>query len=227
VLCKFRKLALGVFTVMKNQHVCPFRACSERCRRSWWAGCWREGQQLISRPFSCGCRAWYQHQVRHEPVAGAAAAGPPVWRPTCMWYVSERQTALRQACQATCLVQSSDVWSNLASTWSIWPVQRVCVPGTRQFACFVACCWSMCAVSCAYSLWFILCLDCIMGGLSFAFWCIKHNCGRHTCITSTQHGVILAQKPIGQHHVAPVRDFYEHHTLSRDESCMLNLQPTI
>ena len=45
--------------------------------------------------------------------------------------------------------------------------------------------------------------------------------------TSTKHGVMLAQKPTGEHHMAPARDFHGHYTDPRDKSCMLNLQTTI
>ena len=41
--------------------------------------------------------------------------------------------------------------------------------------------------------------------------------------TSTKQGVILVQKPCGKLHDAPVRDYYKHHTVPRDESCVLNL----
>ena len=47
------------------------------------------------------------------------------------------------------------------------------------------------------------------------------------CRTHGQCAVILVQNPFGKLHDAPVRDYFKHHTVPRDESCVLNLQPTI
>jgi len=38
---------------------------------------------------------------------------------------------------------------------------------------------------------------------------------------------MLSQKYTGEHHVATVRDFYEHHTVPPNKSYMFNLQRTI
>ena len=163
----------GTFCAVFVQHVCPFRACSERYRCSWCIWCWREVQQLVSCPSSCGCRAW--HSTKAVPLSGrwGICGCPSALEADGMEMVRVGHSGNCAACQAICLVQYSDVWSNLASTLSDWPVQRACLPETRQFACFVSCGWPMCVVSCTYSLWFILCLHCIMGGLIYAIWCIN------------------------------------------------------
>ena len=72
------------------------------------------------------------------------------------------------ACQATCLVQSLDIWSNVTAKWSIWSALRVCRPDTRLFACFGACDRLCVFASCVYMLWFLFFLDCIMRVLSNA-----------------------------------------------------------
>jgi hypothetical protein len=128
-------------------------------------------------------------------------------------------------------MQSSDVWSNLASTLSNWFVQRVCLPDTRQFACFVSCGSPMLCgeLYIQFVVHFMLAL--YQGGSHLCY--LVHKPAYTTMAddthasTSTKHGVNLVQKFIGEHHDAPVRDYSEHQTVPRDESCMLNLQPTI
>ena len=134
-------------------------------------------------------------------------------------------------CQATCLVQSSGIWSNVASTWSIWPVQRMCLPDHTSACCFVA--RGLIHVSCELYIQFVLhfMLALYQGGPQLCIFVHKtrmqHNGRRHTYINEHKHGEILGQHPIGERRVACVRAFSRRRTLPRNESCMLNLESTM
>ena len=134
-------------------------------------------------------------------------------------------------CQATCLVQSSGIWSNVASTWSIWPVQRMCLPDHTSACCFVA--RGLIHISCELYIQFVLhfMLALYHGGPQLCIFVHTPECNimaddTHTS-TSTKHGEILGQHPIGERRVACVPAFSRRHTLPRNESCMLNLESTM
>ena len=142
----------------------------------------------------------------HSPAVGASVVVLLLWRPMAWkWYVLDTQATVPHVRQY--------VWYSTQTFGAIWrplcPIGPCSARACRKHVSLpvlfhVA--RQCCVVSCTYSLWFILCLHCIMGGLICAIWC---------------------KNPSGKLHDAPVRDYYEHHTVPRDKSCVLNLQPSI
>ena len=98
------------FLAVCVQHVCPFRTCSERYRCPWCIWCWREVQQLVSCPSSCGCRAW--HYTKAVTLSGrwGICGCPSALEADGMQVVRVGLSDNCAACQAICLVQYSDVW---------------------------------------------------------------------------------------------------------------------